>query len=172
MPIDVLLSVPAGGKTAQHLLLCASLHDALSVAKVSEQLLLIDAKSALLLEDVYGHTHTPPDSDELLWRTENARPVLHEADLRDGEKEGYLGKWNLDFLTWLRQIAVAVSEPVAVAYEHERGDTPYESAWWTCDPLSETGEVETFGIQSNDGMDKPEWRAEVVRCADGRIEIR
>lgn len=82
--------------------------------------------------------------------------MLHEADLRDAEKEGYIGKWNLDFLRWLQGISAQTSEPVAVGYEHERGDTPYESAWWTSDPHSEIGEVETFGIQSNDGMDEPQ----------------
>lgn len=172
MPIEVQLSVPAGGKAVEHLQLCIGLQAALADAKVRGEFLLVDAKAVLLLEDVYGRGQAQAASDESLWRTEGTRNVLHEADLRDPEKEGYVGKWNLDFLRWLQGVSAQTSEPVAIAYEHERGDTLYELAWWTSDPLSQGGEIETFGIQSNDGMDKPQWRAEVVRHSDSRVELR
>ncbi|WPH17065.1 hypothetical protein [Variovorax paradoxus] len=172
MPIEARLSVPEGGKAAENLQTCLALRAALQNARADGGLLLIDVKSVLLLQDVYGRVHDHAPSDLLLWQRDAARPVLFEPDLRDFEKVGYLGTWNLDFLRWLRGISIEASEVVEIYYEYERGDTLYESAWWESAPSSAEGRVEVFGIQSNDGMDEPLWRAEVIRLADGRIEVR
>jgi hypothetical protein len=172
MPIEARLSVLERGKAAKHIQSCLALHAALQNARAHDGLLSIDVKSVLLLNDVYGRVHDQAPSDVLLWQREVARPVLFEADLGDSEKVGYLGTWNLDFLRWLRGISIAASEGVEIFYEHERGDTLYESAWWESAPSSAEERVEVFGIQSNEGMGEPMWRAEVIRLADGQIEVR
>ncbi|CAN7582146.1 MULTISPECIES: hypothetical protein [unclassified Variovorax] len=172
MPIEARLSVLEGGKAAEHLQTCLALRAALQNARAHDGLLSIDVKSVLLLNDVYGRVYDQVPSDVLLWQSEAARPVLFEPDLRDSEKVGYLGTWNLDFLRWLRGISMEASEVVEIYYEHERGDTLYESAWWESAPSSAEGRAEVFGIQNNEGMDEPLWRAEVIRLADGRIEVR
>jgi len=145
---------------------------ALNQANVRDGLLFIDVKGLLLLEDVYGRSHEQVASDEVLWRTEGGRPVLHEEDLGDPQKVGFIGRWNLDFLRWLHGVSVATCEAVEISYTHERGDTLYEAAWWAADPSSEEGKIETFGIQNDEGMDETLWRAEAVRLADGRVELR
>lgn len=172
MPIEARLSIPEGGKAVERLQTCLALHAALENAKAQDGLLSIDVKSVLLLKDVYGRVHDHAPADILLWQGESARPVLFEPDLGDSEKVGYLGTWNLDFLRWLRGISMEASEVVEIFYDHERGDTLYESAWWESAPSSAEGRIEVFGIQNNDGMDEPLWRAEVIRLADGRIEVR
>ncbi|WP_426389147.1 hypothetical protein [Variovorax sp. R-27] len=172
MPIDAQLSVPADGKTVERLRHCMGLRAALSEAKVSDGLLFVDVKGVLLLEDAYGRIQEQSTSDEVLWRTKGARPVLHEEDLGDPEKVGLIGRWNLDFLRWLHGVSAETSEPVEISYTHERGDTLYESAWWAADPSSAEGRIETFGIQNDEGMDETLWRAEAIRLSDGRLELR
>lgn len=71
MPIEAQLSVPAYGKTAEHLQRSLGLRDALSNAKVRDGLLFLDVRSVLLLEDLYGRTHEQEASDDVLWWTES-----------------------------------------------------------------------------------------------------
>ena len=135
-------------------------------------MLRVEVLQLLLTEDLYGDVHTSSPADARCWASAKSRPVLFEADLGSSEYTEYVGKWNMPFLQWLKTVSEAVGEEVTIEYEHERGDYPYEFAWWKSSPTSVEGEVEVFGIQSHDGMTHPEWRREAVRHADGRIEVR
>ena len=97
---------------------------------------------------------------------------MFETDLGSPDYEGYIGKWNIRFLQWLKTISLATGEEVEIEYEHERGDYLYEVVWWSSTPASADGQVEVFGIQSHDGMIDPEWRREAVRYADGRVGLK
>lgn len=70
----------------------------------------------------------------------------------------------------LKSISTATQEQFTVSYDHERGDTPYEDAWWASTPLSETP-YETFGLASYGGMDEAEWTLEISRFSDDRSEV-
>jgi hypothetical protein len=160
------------GQAVKALQECPSLVSAIAEAVSHEGNLRIDVLSLLLAEDLYGEKYPISKEDFALWSSANAMPILFEGDLGSAEFTGYIGTWNLEFLRWLKAVSVATGEEVSIYYDHERGDTPYEGAWWCSSPASVEGEVEIFGIESNDGMDEPQWRREVVRHADGQLEVR
>jgi hypothetical protein len=135
-------------------------------------LLYIDVLPLLVAQDLYGRQHEIEQADAATLASAESQPILFENDLGSSDFAGHIGIRNLALLKWLKAISLATGERIGVRYEHERGDTPYEAAWWCSDPASSKGEVEVFGIQSNDGMDDPEWRREVIRFGNGQLERR
>jgi hypothetical protein len=172
MPLIALLSCPANGNALAILRKCPSLQQALESATRQGDKLFIDVLSMLVVENVYGRKQALLPADVAVWIEAASVEVLSEADLGSPEYLGYLGTWNTGLLRWVRCISLKTGESVGLHYEHERGDTLYEMAWWTSCPNAGSGEVEKFGIQSNEGMPTPEWRKEAVRFEDGRIEVR
>jgi hypothetical protein len=144
----------------------------MAAATSHEGTLRIEVLALLVAEDLYGKRHLVPEADATIWSSAKEAEVLFEGDLGSEEFTGYVGSWNVEFLKWLKSVSVATGEEIAICYEHERGDTPYESAWWCSRPASPQGEIEVFGIVSHDGMDEPQWRREAVRHADGQVELR
>ena len=172
MPLSAELRCRVGGEAVKALQKCPSLVSAIAAAVSYEGNLRIDVLSLLLVEDPYGDEYPISEANSTIWSSAKGTLILFESDLGSEEFTGYIGTWNLEFLQWLKAISVATGEEVSIYYDHERGDTPYEGAWWCSNPASTKGEVEVFGIESNDGMDEPQWRREVVRHADGRVEVR
>jgi len=133
--------------------------------------LRIDVLPLLLLTDAYGEPYAQPEHEIALWGTAASTGLLTEVDLTNPRHEGFIGRWNLPFLRWLKGISIATQEALTVYYDHERGDTPYEYAWWVSSPGSAEGPSETFALSSYGGMDEAEWEFEVVRFPDGRSEV-
>lgn len=172
MPIEATLTCIHAGQLAEHLKQCPSLASAISAAEDRDGRICIDILHLLVAEDLYGHKHVAPSADLAVWESAAWVPVLSEKDLGPLEHTGYVGEWNTKFLSWLKLASEATGESVEIDYFHERGDYPYEYAWWSSSPSSPEDEVEVFGIQSHDGMNDPEWKREVVRHADGRVVLR
>lgn len=172
MPIEANLSVLESGQIAARLRLCEGLREAFEQAHVVDGDLKLDVKHVLLLTDVYDDQSVQHSSDLSLWKVAENCSVLHESDLDDAEKVGYIGEWNLPFLRWLHGLAIETFEPVTVYYEHERGDYLYEVAWWSADPRAADGYTEKFAVQNYEGDIEPLWVGEVARYADGRVEVR
>lgn len=72
--------------------------------------------------------------DAQCWESAKSTPILFEADLGSPDYEGYIGKWNVPLLQWLKALSVAACERVEIEYEHERSDYLYEAAWWSSNP--------------------------------------
>lgn len=172
MPIEAKLSVFESGQLAARLARCEGLREALEHAHVYDGRLRIEVRHVLLLKDIYGDECAQHSSDLALWSGAERYPVLHELDLDDAEKVGYIGEWNLPFLRWLHELAIETSEAVSVCYEHERGDYLYEVACWSADPQATDGFAEEFALENYEGDTQPLWIGRVVRRADGRIELR
>lgn len=172
MPIDVTLTCSHPGKVFEALKKCSTFPPTVFSVETQEDCVSINVRSALLLEDLYGDPHTPTDADADLWSKVGSPEVLFEKDLGPLEYTNYVGNWNLQFLGWLKGVSLAARERVEINYLHERGDYPYEYAWWSFDPEAPEGVIEMFGIQSHDGMSDPEWKREVLRHTDGSLEVR
>lgn len=172
MPIEANLLVLESGQIAARLGRCEGLREALEHAHVVDGHLKLEVRHVLLLKDIYGDESMQHSSDLVLWSGAESCSVLHEWDLDDVEKVGYIGEWNLSFLRWLHGLAIEVFEPVSVYYEHERGDYLYEVACWSADPQATNGHAEEFIVQNYEGDTDPLWICGVVRYADGRVEVR
>jgi hypothetical protein len=172
MPIYATLRLREAGQAVDRLKTCGSLRRILEAAKSHDGWLSISITELLLIENLYGQQYPQKPEDEIVWATAANRQVLGENDLGEPEACGCLGTWNTPLLRWLAQVAMDVAEVIEVDYDHERGDTPYELAWWTVTPTSAEGAVEAFGLQSHDGNDEPEWRIEALRMSDGTVSIR
>jgi hypothetical protein len=172
MPFTAYLIVRQHGQIAAELLKCPSLAGSAAAAPEVNGWLRIEVFHALVVEDLYGDVNPVSADEAKCWEKGKSIPILLEADLGSPDCEGYIGKWNIQLLQWLKAISIAADEMVAIEYEHERGDYLYEVAWWSSDPASAEGQVEAFGIQRHDGMVNPEWRREAIRHADGRIELK
>jgi len=172
MPFSAELRVPVDGSCLKHLAQCVGLRDAVQGATEWEGELRIHILPLLLLEDVYGDSYEQSEKDLVLWNGVNASSqLLAEQDFLSPEIVGYIGRWNLPFLRWLKFISTATGEGCSIYYDHERGDTPYEYVWWLSAPNSPGEDCETFGFASYGGSDESEWEREVVRFADGRVEV-
>jgi hypothetical protein len=172
MPIYATLKLREAGQAVDRLKTCDSLRRILETAKSRDGRLYMSITELLLIKDLYGKQYPQKPEDEIVWAMAADRQVLGENDLGDLEVRGYVGTWNVPLLRWLAQVATDVAEEIEVDYDHERGDTPYEAAWWAATPTSSEGAVEAFGLQSHDGMDEPEWRIEALRMSDGTTKIR
>jgi hypothetical protein len=172
MPIYATLKLREAGQAVNRLKTCDSLCRILETAKSHDGLLYMSITELLLIEDLYGKQYSQTPEDQIVWATAASRQVLGENDFGDPEFRGYVGTWNAPLLRWLTQVATDAAEEIEVSYSHERGDTPYEGAWWAATPTNEEGIIEVFGLQSHDGMDEPERRIEAVRMSDGTIKIR
>jgi len=172
MPIYATLKLREVGQAVDHLKTCDSLRRILETAKSHDGLLYMSITELLLIEDLYGKQYPQTPEDQIVWATAASRQVLGENDFGDPEFCGHVGTWNVPLLRWLTQVAMDVAEEIEVSYDHERGDTPYESAWWAATPTNAEGAIEVFGLQSHDGMDEPEWRIEALRMSDGTTKIR
>lgn len=172
MPIYATLRLREAGQAVDRLKYCGSLRLILKAARSHNGWLYMSITELLLIENLYGQQYLQKPEDETVWATAANRQVLGESDLGEPEACGCLGAWNIPLLRWLSQVAMDVTETIEVSYDHERGDTPYERAWWTVTPTVAEGVVETFGVQSHDGMNEPEWRVEALRMSDGTVTIR
>ena len=150
---------------------CDGMRSPLEAAKEWKGELRIQILPLLLVTDVYGDSYAHGDGDVELWKAAASTNLLTEMDIASPKREGFIGRWNMPFLRWLKSMSVATQEEVAVYYDHERGDTPYEYVLWVSSPASPDGPYERFGISSHGGMDEAEWELDVVRYADGRSEI-
>lgn len=172
MPFSAELRVPVGGKCLDLLNQSDAIRHAIERASEWNGELRIDVLPQLLLMNVYGHT-CPQDEDEVaLWENSPPGNLLVEEDITNPKHKAFIGEWNLPFLRWLKAISTATHERFTVAYNHERGDTPYEYVWWVSCPVSDTEHCETFGLASFDGMDEAEWKLEISRFPDGRSELQ
>lgn len=172
MPVSVHLVCRRCKPLIEALRRCPSLATAIQEAADSDEMIHIDVRRILVAEDLFGDKYIATTEDEDCWRTSMSIDVMYETDLGADDFIGYVGKWNLRFLGWLKSVSINTCERMEIEYEHERGDYLYEIAWWSSDPSSSTGEVEVFGIQNHEGMIEPEWRREAIRFADGRIMVR
>ena len=172
MPIEASLRVLESGQIAARLGHCKGLREALERADVSDGHLKVEVRHVLLLKDIYDDESVQHPSDLALWKGAESCSVLHELDLDDADKFGYIGEWNLPFLRWLHGLAIETIEPVSICYEHERGDYLYEVACWFADPRATSGYAEKFILENYEGDIKPLWIGAVVRHTDGRVEVR
>jgi hypothetical protein len=172
MPLAAYLTCRQQGRVIEALSACPTLALAIESSQKRDGIVRIEVLDVLVLEDVYGEVYAPSPADVACWAGSKSRSVLFETDLGSADFTGQIGRWNLEFLQWLKGISEEACEMVEIEYEHERGDYLYEVAWWASDPSSGLGKIEVFGIQSHDGMVEPEWRREVIRHSDGRTEIR
>ncbi|RZJ09283.1 MAG: hypothetical protein EOP39_11870 [Rubrivivax sp.] len=147
------------------------MRSALEAATEWEGELRIQILPFLLVTDIYGDSYAHDDGDVAVWKAAVATNLLAEADITSPKHEGFIGRWNMPFVRWLKSISIAAQEELAIYYDHERGDTPYEYVSWASSPASIGGPCERFGISSHGGMDEPEWEFDVVRFADGRSEV-
>ncbi len=170
MPIEATLLCIRGGKLAEFLKEAPSLATQLGLADLHSEWARVDVLGLLMVEDLYGRKYAAPVADAAVWEDSETVPVLGESDLGALEYTNYVGTWNLKFLRWLKTISERTAERIEIDYFHERGDNPHESAWWNFDPTSPDGIVEAFGIENHD--DTPPWKREVLRHADGHIELR
>jgi hypothetical protein len=171
MPFSAELRVPVQGSCLKSLCQSSALRSAVQQATEWEGELRIDVLPLLLLTDAYGEQYAQAQHDIALWKGAASSGLLTEVDLTSPKYEGFIGRWNLPLLHWLKDISVATQDSLTVYYAHERGDTPYEYARWSSSPVSAQGPSETFALSSYGGMDEAEWEFEVVRFADGRSEV-
>lgn len=169
VPITVKLTCAANGKAVELLKNSPTLRARMAAGRIYAGLLSMDVLSLLIAEDIYGRQYAVPPADFEMWAAATAQPVLFESDLGSTYVAGTIGIWNLPFLQWLKAVSLAAGEDLKIEYEHERGDMPYESAWWASYPASEV--VETFGVQSYDGKSTPEWQKVALRYRNGQIEV-
>jgi hypothetical protein len=168
MPFHAELRIPVQGACVALLCRSDTVRSAIKEATEWDGELRIDVLPLLLLTDVYGDEAQQNVDDVALWGLSTAHGLLTEADIANPRHVGFIGQWNLPFLRWLRSISVATDEQLTVSYDHERGDTPYEYAWWVSSPVAPEGPCEVFGLASHGGRDEAEWEFEVVRFTDGR----
>jgi hypothetical protein len=88
------------------------------------------------------------------------------ARWRRHETPDILGRLRADFLCFASHLARKHRLALKLHYEHERGDFPYETAWWLFDFQPGAVVQEVFGLSTHD---EGGWEAELVRLADGRL---
>jgi hypothetical protein len=164
MPIKVKLTCPLNGKASELLKTSPTLNQRIAAGREYAGRLVVDVRSLVIAEDVYGQKSEVARADLERWASAGAVPVLWDLAATDS-----VGVWRLPFLQWVKAISIETGEDIQIEYEHERGDTPYESAWWLSSPAS-AEVVEVFGVQSNAGRNTFEWRKTIRRYRDGRIE--
>lgn len=164
MPIKVKLTCPLNGKASALLKTSPTLNQRMAAGREFAGKLVVDVRSLVIAEDVYGQKSEVTRADLELWASAGAVPILLDPVDTDS-----IGLWRAPFLQWVKAISLETGEDIQINYEHERGDTPYESAWWLSSPAS-AEVVEVFGVQSNAGSNTFEWRKTIRRYRDGRIE--
>jgi hypothetical protein len=168
MPFSAELRIPVDGTSLIQLKQCEGLKAPIRIATEWEGRLRINVLQLLLVEDVYGDRNVHDERDRKLWSSADGVKLLIEAELQDPQMIGYLGKWNLPFLRWLKSISLTTQEELSVLYDHERGDNPYEDAWWTSTPWLDQ---ETLGLSSYEGTDNLQWQREVTCASNGAVEV-
>lgn len=172
MPFSAELRVPSGGKCLESLSQSEAIRTAIALASEWNGELRIDVLPQLLLTNVYGDKYLQEKGEIPLWKRHPTECLLVGKDISNPKYRPLIGEWNLPFLQWLKGISTATKEKFIINYEHERGDTPYEYAYWVCSPTSETEPCETFGLSNHGGMEEAEWEFEIRRFLDGRSEFR
>ncbi len=169
MPFSAELKLPENGQSLKSITICSSLKIAIQNSKPWKGMLSVNATDLLLIENVYGHSYEQNQEDTSLWNmASKSTPLLTEIDFTNPEIEGFVGKWNIPFLCWLKSISFSAREVLSISYEHERGDTPYEYVWWESDPIIG---CEKLNVSSHDGRDDAVWDLKIVRHENGKAEI-
>ncbi len=178
MPIACHLLFPPNPALVADLRECPGLLDEEALAEVERtprrERARVDVGDLALEEDIYGRGRTPPAGTLPFLAPYAPIPVLMPADLHRAQRHRWkkhespdsIGRFRLDFLCFVSHLARRHRLALEVRYEHERGDFPYETAWWVFDFTPGAVVQELFGISSHD---EGGWGAELVRLADGRL---
>ena len=134
----------------------------------------VNVKSIALIEDLYGTIYKQNNSDEIFLKDFNYYDVFSDDDFMiDGDFEDdqpYIGKWNLNFLKWIKHIATTYTSTISITFQHERGDWLEEEACWIFDFTKSSTIKETFILINWFGVSKPIWEKKIIRDANGVIE--
>jgi hypothetical protein len=99
----------------------------------------IEVVDCFNIKDIYGNRYRPTPEEQRFWKQFEAYKVALPSSLTLGKFEGpkvpayfgtILGEINVPFLQWAKHLAITAKADVEIYYEHERGDNPYEYAYW------------------------------------------
>lgn len=97
----------------------------------------VDVTALAVRDSPYGRARIAAADAGLLARHARVAPrSLGLGDLRPrGARRAWVaGEVRAPLLAWLRAVAFDTETPLTLAYAHERGDWPYETAIWTWYP--------------------------------------
>ncbi len=139
-----------------------------------QNLLFLDVTQFLLLRDLYHHRWPQTTEDKAFWAQNGNQEVLLPGGMpeKDGLPEiipsyfaTILGELNVPFLRWIEQLAISSQVEISLYYEHERGDSLYESAKWIFYPANSRPILEELHLTDDAG----DLRAAMLRMANGTI---
>lgn len=184
MPVDVYLFFPASTDVLDTVRLCPALQEIAPFGKPlhngyfkdlpetnASVYCSTDVYTIALIKDIYGRANAIATEDQAyLQQFKHEQVFLPSSIYRQEKQKKYvrnaLGTLNVPFLSWIKSMARQYQTSLLITYEHERGDFPYETAYWKFNYIPTATVCESFGLYDHDGNTVS---AEIYRLHSGKI---